>query len=458
MSTVNDINEIDDPADANALVDWFRASTQYINAHRGKTFVVLLSGEAIASTHLDKLISDLCLLQSLGVKLVLVHGARPQIDTAFSVANLANDYHRGIRITSPESIETLAAVVGAESIKLEALFSAGTSTASAAPLTTARNEALVLTRGNFVTAMPIGVRDGIDFHHTGRVRRVKAEAIAKRLDEGSIVLQSNLGYSLTGEVFNLTAEEVACQIAIAIKADKLITLVPQEGISDAQGKLIASLSPADAKAAAERYATSNDESEKVLSTAIEACLKANANGVHRTHLIGYQSNGALIRELFTREGAGSLISADSLDDLRPATIDDVAAILSLIRPLEEDGTLVERSRELLETEIDNFKVIELEGAIIACAALYRTSDELAEIACIAIHPNYRNLGMGARLLQSLSADARGFGIKRIFVLTTVAAHWFIDHGFKEGALADLPEQRQALYNLQRKSKIFLKAV
>lgn len=458
MTIRNDVTGSNDSTSATALVDWFRASTQYINAHRGKTFVVHLPGEALASAHLPNLISDLTLLHSLGVKLVLVHGARPQIDAALSAAKLSNDYHGGVRITSPDSIDTLAAVVGAESIRLEALFSAGTSAATAAPLATSRGESLVLSRGNFVTAMPIGVREGVDFHHTGRVRRVRAEAIAKRLEERSIVLQSNLGYSLTGEVFNLTAEEVACQIAIALKADKLITLVSQEGIVDDAGELIASLSPSDAKAAAERSALSDSESERSLGTAIQASLKANAHGVNRAHLIGYQSNGALIRELFTREGAGSLISADSLDSLRAASIEDVAAILSLIRPLEADGTLVERSRELLETEIENFKVIELEGAIIACAALYRTSEALGEIACIAIHPSYRSLGLGARLLQSLASEAKALGMRQLFVLTTVAGHWFIDQGFTEGALADLPEERQALYNLQRKSKIFLKSV
>jgi len=245
---------------------------------------------------------------------------------------------------------------------------------------------------------------------------------------------------------------------LRLKADKLIFLVPQEGVCDDQGKLVASLNPASATVAAERHAASDIDAEKALGTALRASIKANAAGVNRAHLIGYKSNGALIRELFTRQGAGTLISDDSLDTLRQATIDDVSAILSLIRLLEADGTLVERSRERLETEIENFKVIELEGAIIACAALYRTSESLSEIACIATHPNYRRHGLGARLLQSLTAEAKALGIEKVFVLTTVTAHWFIGHGFAEGSLDDLPEQRQALYNLQRKSKIFLKGV
>ena len=441
-----------------ALVDWFRASTQYINTHRGKTFVVLVSGDALASEFVNNLVSDLSLLHSLGVKLVLVHGARPQIDAALDSTQLVCERVKGLRVSPPEAIPAISAAVGAESIRLEALLSAGSNVGTRAPLTSNRAGALSLTRGNFITAMPVGVRDGIDFQHTGRVRRVDAEQIQKRLDDGALVLQSTLGYSLTGEVFNLSAEEVASQIAIALQADKLITLIPEEGVANESGALVAALSPSDAAVLATQLIAAATEDQQQLGSAIEACVTAIRAGVKRSHLIGYQSNGALIRELFTREGAGTLISDDSLDSLRSASIDDVAAILALIRPLEADGTLVERSRERLETEIENFKVIELEGAIIACAALYRTSDELGEIACIAIHPSYRKLGLGARLLAALSSEAKAMGLAKTFVLTTSAAHWFSAHGYAEGKLEDLPEQRQALYNLQRKSKILLRAV
>lgn len=441
-----------------APVEWFRASTQYINTHRGKTFVVLLGGDALASDALNNLVSDLSLLHSLGVKLVLVHGAGPQIDAALDRVKIRCECVNGLHVSSPEAMPTISAAVGAQSIQLEALLSAGSNSSTRAPLTSNRAGALSLSRGNFITAMPIGVRDGVDFLHAGRVRRVDAEQIQKRLADDALVLQSTLGYSLTGEVFNLSAEDIACQIAVAVNADKLIALIPEEGVADASGSLVAALSPNDAAALAAKLACSPEQDRQRLARTIEACVAANHGGVKRSHLIGYQSNGSLIRELFTREGAGTLISDDGLDSLRPASIDDVAAILALIRPLEADGTLVERSRERLETEIENFKVIELEGAIIACAALYRTSEALGEIACIAIHPSYRKLGLGARLLAALSSEAKALGMSQTFVLTTTAAHWFADHGYQEGALSDLPEQRQALYNLQRKSKILLRAV
>ena len=462
MSTPAPSSESQQTSAQDAPVEWFRASTQYINTHRGKTFVVLMSGDALASDSLNNLVSDLSLLHSLGVKLVLVHGARPQIDTALESAlesaQLSCELVDGLRVSPPEAIPAISAAVGAQSIRLEALLSAGSNTGARAPLTSNRAGALSLSRGNFITAMPIGVRGGVDFQHTGRVRRVDAEQIQKRLDDGALVLQSTLGYSLTGEIFNLSAEEVASQIAVAVHADKLIALVPEEGVVDASGALLAALSPSDAATLAKQLTRSAAQDQQQLGRTIDACVVANHGGVKRSHLIGYHSNGALIRELFTREGAGTLISDDGLDSLREASIDDVAAILALIRPLEADGTLVQRSRERLEIEIENFKVIELEGAIIACAALYRTSEELGEIACIAIHPSYRKLGLGARLLTALSKEAKAVGMRQTFVLTTTAAHWFTDHGYKEGALSDLPEKRQALYNLQRKSKILLRAV
>ncbi len=431
------------------LVEWFRASTSYINTHRGKIFVILLSGEAMADKNLANVVYDLSLLHGLGVKLILVHGARPQISTALKKSGKVSNYHHNIRITEAECIETVAHVVGGESARLEALFSLGISNS---PM---QGSDVRLCRGNFVTAKPVGIHDGIDYLYTGKVRKIQVKAIQQQLQQNNIVLLSNLGYSLTGEVFNLTAEEVATEAAIELQADKLILMIPQAGVLDEDGNLIASLSEEDAKFHAEKLAQMDEDSQSI-SRALNACLRAYTNKVHRSHLISFKENGALIRELFTRQGNGSLISSDSFDNLRAASIDDVAGILKLIKPLEENGSLVERSRELLETEIDNFKIVELEESVIACAALYPIGSDFAEIACIAIDNSFQKNGYGGRLLNSLEAQARIDGIKAIFVLTTVASHWFLGKGFQEAQLSDLPERRQQLYNFQRKSKVLLK--
>jgi amino-acid N-acetyltransferase len=440
---------MDNEQDSIAMIEWFRASTSYINTHRGKVFVVLLSGEALADKNLPNVVYDLTLLHSLGVKLVLVHGARPQISTALEAVGKHSSYHRDIRITEAECIETVTRVVGGESAKLEALFSIGISNS---PM---QGSDVRLCRGNFVTAKPTGIHDGIDYQYTGKVRKIRATSIQKQLEQDNIVLLSNLGYSLTGEIFNLSAEEVATEAAVALQAEKLILMVPCPGVLDDDGNLVASLSEDDARFYAGKLAKLDEES-RCISRALDTCLRAYSNKVHRSHLISFKENGALIRELFTRQGNGTLISSDSFENLRVATIEDVAGILKLIRPLEENGSLVERSRELLETEIDNFKIVELEDSIIACAALYPIGEDFAEIACIAIENSFQKNGYGDRLLSSLESQAKTVGVKKIFVLTTVASHWFLGKGFLEAELSDLPETRQELYNYQRKSKVLLK--
>lgn len=434
----------------NDMIEWFRASTAYINAHRGKVFVVLLGGEALSESNLANIVYDLSLLHSLGVKLVLVHGARPQISEALEAAGIESRYHRNLRITEASNMALVRQTVGGLCTELDARFSMGLTTS---PLHGAH---IRLARGNFVTARPVGIHDGIDYHYTGKVRRIQADAIQQQLDMGNLVLLSNLGYSLTGEVFNLSAEEVATEVAVALKADKLILMLPTRGVYNAEGELLAALNEKDAEDNRQRLAQRSDSESVCIAHALEAALQAYRGGVHRIHLISFRDNGALLQELFTREGNGSLLASDSFDQLRPATAADVAGILALIRPLEENGTLVQRSRERLENEIDNFKLIELEGSIVACAALYPISDEAAELACIAILPRYQNMKMGSRLLRSLETDAARRGIRTLFVLTTVTDHWFLEHGFEASSPEALPETRQKLYNLQRNSKVLRK--
>ncbi len=432
------------------IIRWFRASSAYINAHRNKIFVVLLTGEALSDKNLPNIVFDLSLLHSLGVKLVLVHGARPQISAALREKGHESQYHRNLRITTPDVIELVKERVGALSVTLKSLFSMGMYNS---PM---HGADLRLCRGNFITAKPVGVHDGIDFHYTGEIRKIQVEAIRQQLENGNVVMLSNLGYSLSGEVFNLSAERVATETAIALAADKLILMIPDEGVRDGSGELLLSLSHEDAATYAEEFAARSDSDSQSIAQALQAALLAYRSKVHRCHLISYREDGALLRELFTRRGNGSLLSNDNFDRLRVAQIEDVAGILALIKPLETDGTLVQRSRELLENEIGNFLVIELEDTIVACAALYPISDSSGELACIAIDPQHQGAGFGDRLLLELEARAREKGLSSLFVLTTVTAHWFLERGFETVAMEQLPERRQRLYNMQRKSKVLRK--
>ena len=443
--------------DNTQYVKWFRQASPYINAYRGKVFVVLLPGEALAHDNFYNIAHDLTLLNSLGVKLVLVHGARPQIDAALKAAGLKDEKHDDIqgqlhidlRITDAASLAEIRKVVGSLRIDMEAVFSMGlpNSPMHGADINTAS--------GNFVVAKPYGVHKGVDYGYTGEVRKVDSDAINRQLDAGNIVMQSNLGYSPTGEVFNLTVEEVASAIAIALQADKLLIYSGDTGILDDEGEPISQLTAIEADDLIRQKIGAGDNLDMQLLN-LELATKACKAGVKRAQVISYTADGALLSELFTRDGSGTLITQENYEQLRSATIDDVGGIIELIEPLEAAGVLVERSRELLETEIEQFTVIDREGMIVACGALYPQDDGSGELACLATHPDYRDTGRGQDVLEKIQKQAKKAGLTSLFVLTTKTPHWFIEKGFAESDINALPEKKKSLYNYQRKSKIFTK--
>ena len=433
--------------DADHFVQWFRQASPYINAHRGKTFVVLISGEAVEADSFSSLIHDLALLHSLGIRLVLAHGARPQVEERLHEAGRQLRYVNGLRLTEGDDLRYVKQAVGRVRIRIEARLSLGIANS---PMHGAR---LRVVSGNLVTARPLGIRDGIDYGFTGEVRRIDDRAIRLWLDQDAIVLLSPLGYSPTGEIFNLSAEDVATATAIALRADKLLILSEGRELRDPAGQLIRELSPSDAERLFAQSPALAEDHARYLRQALRACQA----GVRRVHLLSRRRNGALLLELFTRDGVGTMLTADIYEGLRPATIDDVGGMLELIQPLEEDGTLVRRSRERLEMEIDRFNLLERDGAIIGCAALYPfPAERLGELACVAVQPAYRSRGRADALLHCIERQARTQGLERLFVLTTRAAHWFRERGFEPAEVADLPVQKQALYNWRRRSKVFIK--
>ncbi|MDP6969392.1 MAG: amino-acid N-acetyltransferase [Gammaproteobacteria bacterium] len=433
-------------------VNWFRHSAPYINAHRGRTFVVYVCGEAVDHENFKHLVHDLNLLSSLGVKLVLVHGSRPQIAAARQEAGLAATSEQGKTITTAEQMPLITAVVGQQSAKLEALFSMGLANS---PMQGSRIRTV---RGNYIIARPIGINNGIDYAYTGAVRRVDAKAIRAQLELDNLVLISCLGYSPTGEGFNLSAEQVAGQVATSLQADKLIVLGADSGITNSRGERVTELLTKAANRLVQQH-QSQAQQWSDLSVYLDVLSQACEAGVKRGHLLSYQINGALLTELFSRDGSGTMLAKESYEKIRTATIDDAGGILELIRPMEQDGLLVRRSRELLEAEIHYFSVIEMDGAIIGCAALYPFAEERqAELACVAINPAYRGADRGLVLLHHIEQQAQRLGLDQIFVLTTAAAHWFVENGFTPSSLSALPAARQQLYNYQRNSKVFSKAL
>lgn len=429
------------------LVDGFRHSAPYVNAHRGKTFVVMLGGEALAQNQFRAILNDVALLHSLGIKVVLVYGARPQIDAALAANGIAPAYHDGVRITDEDSLKVIKQVAGALQFDITARLSMSLSN------TPMQGAQINLVSGNFVIAQPLGVDNGIDFCLSGKVRRIDVQGLKRQLDNHCIVLMGPIAASVTGESFNLTAEEIATQVAIKLKADKMIGFSSQNGILDRNGDVIAELMPNDAQNIMNKLAEQGSACVGTMAF-LKASIDACRNGVPRCHLVSYLEDGALLQELFSREGIGTQIVTESAERLRCASIADIGGVLNLIRPLEEQGILVRRSREQLEIEIEQFMLIERDGLVIGCAALYPfEEDNAGEFACLVVHPDYRDADRGSLLLKNIINQARNRGYSRLFALTTRSIHWFLEHGFVIEDVEALPQKKKQLYNYQRRSKI-----
>jgi amino-acid N-acetyltransferase len=432
-----------------SFVRWFRQVAPYLHAFRGRTFVVSFGGEMFAErARFTSFIHDISILAALGIRLVLVHGARPQIEAELKAKGLRSRYAQGLRVTDERALQAVKEAAGVLRVEIEALLSQGL------PNSPMAGAQIRVASGNYITAQPIGVRKGTDFQFTGGVRKVDATGIARRLDAGEVVLVPPLGYSPTGEVFNLAWEDVAEGIAVALKADKLLMYTDRLP-ADRKGEVVAELTAMEAEVLLQKQTDLTQATKR----AIEHAVRAVNAGVARGHIVTRRASGSLLLELFTHTGVGTMITAATVEKLRPARIEDVQGMLALIEPLEADGTLVKRSRELLEAEIGNFLVVEHDAVIVGCAALYPFKEEKsAEFACLAVAEGYRDAGYGEDLLKACQERAKSMRIRRLFALTTHAAHWFLEQGFRAADVGALPSRRQALYNWRRGSKVFLKRI
>jgi amino-acid N-acetyltransferase len=434
------------PINPESFVLWFRQVAPYIHAFRGRTFVLSFGGEFVAEqARFAQFVHDVNLLAALGIRLVLVHGARPQIEAELKESGHRSRYVKGRRVTDAASLKAVKNAAGVLSVEIEALLSQGL------PNSPMAGAQIRVASGNYITARPIGVLDGTDFLYTGLVRKVDAPAIVRRLEAGEVVLIPNIGYSPTGEVFNLAWEDVAKSVATTLKADKLLMLVEQLP-QGRRGEVLAELTAREALSLSGR-----PELSAPTRRAIEHALESLKGGVGRVPVGAGRTRGATLLELFTHTGVGTMITADPVEQLRAARIEDVGGILALIEPLEAEGALVRRSRELLESEIGNFMLIEHDGVVVGCVALYPLSDgKSAELACLAVAPEYRDAGYGERLLRACEERAKGRRVRKLFALTTRASHWFLAQGFKAADVTSLPGERRALYNWKRGSKVVVK--
>ncbi len=431
------------------FVSCFRNSSPYIHAHRNKTFVISFGGEAVLDADFDHYVHDFALLSSLGIRLVLVHGIRPHIDQRLHKLNHPALFHNNLRITDDLALQCAKEAAGLVRVEIEALLSMGLANSPMA------GSELKVASGNFVTAKPIGVIDGIDYCHTGEVRRVDSAAIHQHLDQNTIVLISPIGYSPSGEIFNLSGEQVATEVAIALNAEKLILLTEQSCCNPGDGEQIRQMTTTEAHA----FLQEHSDIPELIRLPIKASIRGCQAGIGRVHLIDRAQDGALLLELFTRDGIGTLISCTPFEELRTATLSDIGGILELIKPLEQQGILAKRSREKIEMEITDYIVIERDGSIIGCTALHADQQgQFGAIACLAVHPDYQGAARGQRMFDHVCLIAKRLNLNKLFVLSTQTTHWFIERGFLLSGINSLPDPLKKLYNPQRNSKILCKTV
>ena len=438
------------------FVPWFRSVAPYIHTHRGKTFVVGIAGEAIAAGKLQHIAQDLALIQSMGVKIVLVHGFRPQVNEQLAAKGHEAKYSHGMRITDEVALDSAQEAAGQLRYEIEAAFSQGL------PNTPMAGAKVRVISGNFITARPVGIVDGVDFKHSGLVRKVDTAGIMQTLDFDAMVLLSPLGFSPTGEAFNLTMEEVATSVAIELGADKLIFLTEIPGVRANPDLPAGDDNPIDTElplAAAEKLLASLPNPTQPTDAAfyLQHCVKACKSGVERSHILPFAIDGALLLEIYVHDGIGTMVIDEKLEELREATFEDVGGILQLIEPFEKDGTLVKRDRTEIERDADNYTIIEHDGVIFACAALYPyLEDKTAEMAALTVSPQSQGQGDGEKILKRIEQRAKAAGLQSIFVLTTRTMHWFIKRGFVQMDPDWLPEARKRKYNWDRKSLVLVK--
>jgi amino-acid N-acetyltransferase len=418
-------------------IETFRSAAPYIYAHQGNVFVITIPSRLLEGDHLSALIQDLALMQTLGIKLVLVYatGVFPLGKTKRPVID-------------PKKLLKVQHKIGGLQSRIESLFSTGLINTPMAGMK------LTTVSGNFVHAKPTGVVDGVDLQFHGEVRRVDTQAIQDQLEHGNIVLLSSLGYSPSGECFYLDEYDVATTVAASIPSEKLIFLMDENTLQNSRKQRIKFLTLKSAQELLSRRKTLSKTLKQHIEFAINACL----NRVQRVHLLSTDVPGALLQELYSHDGAGTLITAEHYNDIRPATIEDVGGIISLIEPLEEQQILVHRTREQIELEIHNYDVIERDGFVIACGALHPLKQQhIGEIACLAVHPDFQNEGHGNRLLKHLEQKAWSLGLDSVFVLTTKALHWFRENGYRKSSIEELPITKQKTFNYQRNSRVYLKS-
>ena len=427
------------------------------------------------------LVKDLALLARTGFKVIIVPGAKENIDAVLKQYNIASDYisidgyDYPVRVTTARTIPFVEMAAFNSASKFMTLLSGGkpSTRRGSTDVTVSRVEAVI---GNFVRARGLGIQKGIDTGNTGTVDKIYANSLTRVLDLGMVPILPCIGWSPSGKPYNVPSDEIALAVSSTLKAAKLFILSARDGLRAvrfeptgaspgaslgtspganleirADGSLIR-LTPAQAEELI-KQAPKNGLCLQSLRE-LKLALQANRAGVHRAHIINGREEGSVLRELFSNLGTGIMVHADEYDSIRALHSSDMPDILRLMEPLMQNGILVRRNPEQIQEKKNDYAVLEIDGSIRACGALHDWGESQGEIAAVATDPQYTDLGLGRQIVRFLVEKARKNGTRRIFALTTQSQDWFEALGFREAAVETLPEKKLEVYDQDRKSKVF----
>jgi amino-acid N-acetyltransferase len=460
---------MDVPVEPSSRVDLIREAFRYQSRFYGSTMVFKIDFPVTEDPAFPYLVKDLALLAGTGFRVVIVPGAKEWIDSVLKEYGIVSRYMGNFRITSSHAIP----FVEMAAFHVATRFMTG--------LSAERSSAVI---GNFVRARGLGVVNGMDMGHTGSVERIFTDSIGRVLERGMIPILPCIGWSPAGKPYNVPSDEIALAASTALGAVKLFVISVHEGLRAGRYRLpphfkaspegrIRQLSPRETEeilrlnSPADRSADSPDldpsgvsrllsgpGTDKTLGE-LDLALRACRGGIGRVHLIDGREEGAVLRELFSNLGAGTMIHTDEYEAIRSLRNKDIPDVLKIMEPLFQTGVLVRRSAGEIQEKIADYVVFDIDGRVHACGALHDRGEGQGEIAAIATDPSCTDAGMGSGIVRYLVEKAKNQGMSRVFVLTTRTHDWFETLGFREGSLESLPGERRKNYDKNRKSKIFV---
>jgi amino-acid N-acetyltransferase len=427
-------------------VDTIREVFQYLHRFTGKTFVIKIDYKIIDGPHFPVLMTDIARLHEVGIRIVLIPGAKEWIDDILAVYGIEDRTINGIRAASSEAIPFLKMAAFDVANRL---------------MTSLSGSEINAVIGNWVRARGIGVVDGVDYQSAGVVERILTREMRKLSDDGFIPILPCIGWGPTGRPYNIASNELAVVTASRVGAEKLFFVTAEEGIFAKDYKVPEGI-PVSPSGRINNFSLADLERFFALNPGVprpdllERSRRACEAGVERVHILDGRIDGVLLKEIFSNLGSGTMVYSNQYSGIRPMRQNDISEVLRVMKPFVDEGVLVPRTEENLAETCQDYIVFEVDGAIHASAALHRYPENTGEIAAVSVDEHYSHLGVGPRLIGYLCDIAKKTGLTHVFVLTTRTADWFLRLGFEEGDLSSLPEKKRAAYNLSRKSRVLVK--